>query len=385
MLSSGSFISRRKKDLTGSGSRRLLNILHVDPEKNWGGGEAQVFGLLDYLSARGHRNDLLADPNGLLYANCRKLDVRLRPLSVRNDLDLAAAAKLRRVIYSEAFDIVHFHTKRAHALSLWLWPKRSRPKYVATRRMDYPERRGWYTHLLYNRKIDGVVAISRVIAEGLAETGVERGKIRHIPSGIEPARFISADSQKLPSRDPLVIGSAAVLEARKGHEFLLEAAALLKTDGFHLTYRIAGAGPLRHQLEQQAAHLGLQEEVHFLGFVSDIAKFLADIDIFVMPSLHEGLGVAVLEAMAAGKPVIASRVGGLAESVADDVTGILVPPANATALAQALAKLAQARSLAAEMGYQGRERIERHFTLERMAVANETYYYELLGATPERI
>jgi glycosyltransferase involved in cell wall biosynthesis len=251
--------------------------------------------------------------------------------------------------------------------------------------MDYPERRGWYTHVLYNRKLDGVVAISRVIAEGLAQSGVERGKIRHIPSGIEPGRFMLADSQKLRSQDPPVIGSAAVLEPRKGYEFLLEAAALLKADGLNLTYRIAGAGPLRDQLERQAAHLGLQGEVQFLGFVGDIAKFLADIDIFVMPSLYEGLGVAVLEAMAASKPVIASRVGGLAEAVAEDVTGILVPPANATALAQAIAKLSHARSLAREMGQQGRQRVERHFTLEQMATANETYYYELLGAAPERI
>ena len=368
----------------GSGSRRLLSILHVDPERNWGGGEAQVFALLAYLSARGHRNDLLADPNGLLYANCRKLDIRLRRFSVRNDLDLYAAGTLRRLIHSENFDIIHFHTKRAHALSLWLWPKRNRPKYIATRRMDYPERRGWYTKLLYNHRVDGVVAISRVIAELLAQAGVDRGKIRHIPSGIDPARF-TPDSHKLTSRDSPVIGSAAVLEARKGHEFLLEAAALLKADGVNLSYQIAGAGPLRHQLEQQAAHLGLQEEVQFLGFVDDIANFLAAIDIFVMPSLHEGLGVAVLEAMAAGKPVVASRVGGLAEAVADGVTGILVPPANAIALAQAIAKLVHARALAGEMGDQGRRRVEQHFTLERMAASNEMYYYELLGVAPERV
>lgn len=371
--------------MVGSGSRRLLNILHVDPEKNWGGGEAQVFGLLAYLSARGHRNDLLADPNGRLYTNCRKLDVRLRPLSVRNDIDFIAAAALRRLIHSESFDIVHFHTKRAHALSLWLRRKRTLPKYVATRRMDYPERHGWYTRVLYNHKLDGVVAISRVIVELLAQAGVNPKKIRHIPSGIDLARFKLDDSDKLTFREPVVIGSVAVLEARKGHEFLLEAAALLKADGANLSYRIAGAGPLRQQLELQAAHLGLQEEVQFLGFVDNISKFLADIDIFVMPSLYEGLGVAVLEAMAAGKPVIASRVGGLTESVADGVTGILVPPANATALAQAIAKLVHARLLVRQMGHQGRERIERHFTLEQMAAANETYYYELLDAAPARI
>jgi glycosyltransferase involved in cell wall biosynthesis len=89
--------------------------------------------------------------------------------------------------------------------------------------------------------------------------------------------------------------------------------------------------------------------------------------------------------MAAGKPVVASGVGGLAESVADGVTGILVPPANATALAQGIAKLVHDRSLAREMGLRGQERVARHFTLEQMAAANENYYYELLGAARERI
>jgi len=371
--------------LDGSGKCRLLNILHVDPEKNWGGGEAQVFGLLTYLSDRGHRNDLLADPNGLLYANCRKLDVRLRPFSVRNALDFYAAASLRRVIRKEIYDVVHFHTKRAHALSLWLRRGGKRPRYVATRRMDYAERHGWYTKLLYNRRLDGVVAISRVIGELLAQAGVERRKIRHIPSGIDPTQFFLGDSHRPKCRDVVLIGSAGVLETRKGHEFLLEAAALLKTDGLNLRYQIAGAGPLRQQLEQHAAHLGLQEEVRFLGFVEDITKFLADIDIFVMPSLHEGLGVAVLEAMAAGKPVIATRVGGLTESVADGVTGIVVPPANAAELAAAIAKLAPAPELARQMGGRGRQRVRQHFTLERMAMANEAYYYELLAGAPERI
>jgi glycosyltransferase involved in cell wall biosynthesis len=224
-----------------------------------------------------------------------------------------------------------------------------------------------------------------VIAELLAQAGVARGKIRQIPSGVDPARFSFADSHELPSKNTLVIGSAAVLEARKGHEFLLEAAALLKADGLNLRYQIAGAGPLRRQLEQQAAHLGLQEEVRFLGFVDNVPNFLANIDIFVMPSLHEGLGVAVLEAMAAGKPVVASRVGGLVETVVDGVTGILVPPANATALAQGIAKLVIGRPVANEMGYQGRRRVEQHFTLEQMAASNEMYYYDLLDATPERV
>ena len=100
-----------------------------------------------------------------------------------------------------------------------------------------------------------------------------------------------------------------------------------------------------------------------------------------MPSLFEGLGVAALEAMAAGRPVIASRVGGLAESVLDGVTGRLVPPGDASALAQAIESLVREPQVATFMATQGRARIKRHYTLEQMALRNEAYYYELLRNT----
>ncbi len=149
----------------GNGDSRLLKILHIDPERNWGGGEAQVFGLLTYLSRKGHHNVLVAHPNGALFERCRELNLKFRPFSIRNDLDLRAVPALRRLIHAEDFDIVHFHTKRAHALSLWLPRTQNSPKYLVTRRMDYPERRGWYSHWLYNKRVDGVVAISQAIGD----------------------------------------------------------------------------------------------------------------------------------------------------------------------------------------------------------------------------
>jgi glycosyltransferase involved in cell wall biosynthesis len=124
--------------------------------------------------------------------------------------------------------------------------------------------------------------------------------------------------------------------------------------------------------------LGLQEDVEFLGFVSDMASFMARIEIFVLPSLFEGLGVAVLEAMAAGKPVVACRVGGLPELVVDTVTGFLVPPRDPSALGGAIAQLVENRALARQMGRHGRERLRANFTLEQMASKNEDFYYALL-------
>jgi glycosyltransferase involved in cell wall biosynthesis len=366
--------------LSGSGHTRLLKILHIDPERGWGGGEAQVLGLLIYLAAKGHQNDLLTHPTGPLFARCQDRNITTLPLKVRNDLDVRHVPALRRLIRNGNYDIVHLHTKRAHALSLWLPRCGNRLKWVVTRRMDYPEAKSWYTNYLYNRRVDGVVAISRTIKDLLIRAGVKPEKIRLINSGIDPERYEWQPKKPLAGNGPTVIGCLAGLQERKGQRFLLQAAALLKSRGLNLRYQIAGEGPLREQLEQLTGRLGLGDDVRFVGFVADPAEFLAKIDLFVMPSLAEGLGVAALEAMAAGKAVIATKVGGLVESVLDGVTGILVPPQDPMALAHAIAKLVQAPSLASEMGTQGQQRVMQHFTLTQMAQHNESFYYELLDA-----
>jgi glycosyltransferase involved in cell wall biosynthesis len=124
--------------------------------------------------------------------------------------------------------------------------------------------------------------------------------------------------------------------------------------------------------------MGLQDDVEFLGFVPDIPRFLAAVDIVALPSLFEGLGVSVLEAMAARKAVVASRVGGLAELVIDSETGLLVAPRDVEGLANAIAKLAGDKILIQELGRKGAERLKAHFTMEQMAQSNEAYYYALL-------
>src|SRR5262245_53187372 len=275
--------------VTASGHSRLLKILHIDPERHWGGGEAQVLGLLSYLTERGHRNDLLTHPDGRLFRESQALSVRTIPLVVRNDLDLRPVPRLRRLIRDENYDIIHFHTKRAHALSFWLSSSVPRPRCVVTRRMDYPETNNWYTRCLYNRKVEGVVAISQKIFELLVQAGVEPKKIRLIHDGIDPRLFESVVSNRAMNSQCIVVGMAAVLEERKGHRFLLEAARRLKAQGCRIQYRLAGNGSLRQSLEKDTIRLGLKDDVQFCGFVSDIPTFLSQIDIFVLPSLFEGL------------------------------------------------------------------------------------------------
>lgn len=367
------------------GRDRPLKILHIDPERDWGGGETQVLGLVKYLSLRGQQNHLLCHPEGALLKGAQRVGIRTLPLRMRNDLDWRPLLRLRRLIRRERYDIIHFHTRRAHALAVGL-NRDPGIRYVVTRRMDYPVRRNWYNRWIYNQRVSGVVAISEKIADLLVQGGVKQEKVRVIHSGIEPLRFQMRRSGKETSDWP-VVGTVAVLEKRKGHRYLFEAARILKGQGFCFRYHLAGVGSQRSALEELVRCWGLQEEVTFFGFVSEIPEFLSRIDLFVLPSLYEGLGVAVLESMAAAKPVVASRIGGLPELVEDRVNGLLVPPGDSSALAQAISQVfSVGESLREQMGTKGRERVLQRFTMEVMARKNEEFYYELLGIRkPERL
>jgi glycosyltransferase involved in cell wall biosynthesis len=174
----------------------------------------------------------------------------------------------------------------------------------------------------------------------------------------------------------------AALEDRKGHAVLLDAIARLAD--VRLRVLCAGGGSRAAALAARRDALGLGDRVVFLGPLDDVAGLLAAADVAVMPSLHEGLGVAALEAMAAGVPVVASRVGGLPELVGADAAGVLVPPGDAAALAAALRRLAADRGAARALGTAGRARVGARFTMAGMAAATLALYRRLARGTDGR-
>jgi glycosyltransferase involved in cell wall biosynthesis len=341
-----------------------VRILHVDPERGWGGGEVQVLALARALRARGHDVRLAVDPAGRLAAAAANAGLPTAVLRVRNHLDALAGLRLRRL--ARHADVVHFHTARAHALAPFVGG--GPPWRVVTRRMDYVPVGGPYARFLYNRAVDVVIAISEGVRAALLSAGVEPGRIRVVPSGIDPealapppgARETLRTAWGVPPEAVLVLALGA-LERRKGHAVLLAAAA--HAPGLH--YVVCGDGSERDALGRAAASLG--SAVRFVGFRTDVAACLAAADVVALPSLHEGLGVAALEAMAAGRPVVASRVGGLAEVVVDEVTGLLVPPGDAAALGRALARLGADPGLRARLGAAGRARVLARYTVTQMA------------------
>jgi glycosyltransferase involved in cell wall biosynthesis len=355
-----------------------LKILHVDPETGFGGGERQVAGLIRHLARRGHENVLAAAASSRLAAVVPATDARLRPLSIRNDLDVLAALRLRRLVAAESPHVLHFHTSRAHAMSPWLC--RYAPRAIATRRMDYAPRRGPWTDLLYNRSVAAVVAISDEVRRRLVDSGVRRERISVIRSGVEPPRGLPGAAGRAAARarfgigEELAIGIVAALERRKGHDVLLRALASLDAKGSAWRCLVCGGGSQREALAQLAADLGVASRVCFLGERPQVADVLAALDVFVMPSRREGLGVAVLEAMAMALPVVASSVGGIPEAVEPGTTGLLVPRDDPDALAAALDEIGRDRQRALRMGAAGRQRVLAEFSMEALTDRYERLY-----------
>jgi glycosyltransferase involved in cell wall biosynthesis len=359
-----------------------LKILHVDPEAAFGGGERQVLGLVRHLAARGHQNVLAAAPGAPLASLVSPVDARLHGLRIRNDLDLLGALRLRRLVAVEDPQVIHLHTSRAHAMSPWLG--RYARCAVVTRRMDYPLRRSLRTEFLYNRSVAAVVAISEDVRRRLLAAGVRPERICVIHSAVEPPAGLPGGAGRSAARvrfglaDGAIIGVVAALERRKGHDVLLRALACLREAVPRLRCLICGDGSERASLERLADELGVRDVARFLGEQRQVADVLAALDVFVQPSRYEGLGVALLEAMAAGLPVVASRVGGIPETVQAGRTGLLVPAEDPEALAAAITELLRDPDRAARMGAEGRKRVLAEFSMEAMTDRYERLYQNLI-------
>ena len=368
---------------------RPLRILGVDPELGFAGGESQVLGLTVELLRLGHDAQLLCDPDGMLWQRARAANVVCHPLKIRNALDCVAGMRLRRFLSRNRFDVVHFHTSRAHSMAPFAAGMAG--ALVVTRRMDYVPNR-WFAPYLYNRAVDGVAAISQGVAKALVAAGVAAQRITIIPSGVDCTRFAppSFDQRAAARRelglDPGQIAVAAVgaLEIRKGHRYLLDALAGLQ--GRHPTLRafIAGGGSQRAALEEQADRLQLGQTVRFLGSIEDSRTLFWAIDIFVQPSMMEGLGVALLEAMACGLPAVASRTGGMAEVIEDRHDGLLVAVADCVAIARAIEELVDSPAIRSSLGAQARIQAEQNFSLAAMARKTLAMYQSSIGRKPRR-
>jgi glycosyltransferase involved in cell wall biosynthesis len=216
-----------------------------------------------------------------------------------------------------------------------------------------------------------LVNVSRKVLEQAAGVGIRREHMTVIPNGIPSGGRHDSDRESIradlgvTARDVLIL-SVGRLVYQKGHEYLVQAMESLRGELPHTKAVICGEGPLRRQLQSQIDRLGLGGVVTLLGNRLDIDRFLGSADIFVLPSRWEGLPVALLEAMDAGLPVVATRVEGVEEVVQNETHGLLVPPEDARALAESIRRLVLNPDLRQKMSLGARARIREAYTIDIM-------------------
>lgn len=369
---------------------RLSRVLHVINSSEEGGGARHLHALVTNMDRKRFAPVVATTAGGPLVQRLQESGVPVVEVNMmRGRLDPRPVLGLRRLMVRESFDLVHLHGTRAGffgTLALSLVPRRPRAIYtvhgLSCSRRASPAVKGLFARVerFIAHHAHRVISVS----EQDRQSGVEAGllpphRTTSIPNGIavstaEPESWRSRGSGGTP--EVLIVGR---LVPQKGIPILLEAACMVLQSHPHTRFTLAGDGPLRLQLEAEAERLGISEQVRFLGTVPDTRPLLAGCDLFVLPSLWEGMPLSLLEAMAAGRPAVATAVSGSSELIVDEETGLLVPAGDAMALAAAITRLLQDPQAAEAMGIRARDRVRREFSLERMVASTHTLYCNLLA------
>jgi glycosyltransferase involved in cell wall biosynthesis len=369
--------------------------LHIQKANGISGSERHLLDLLPALAGRGVdvAMAVLVDPGGEVFAEAmreRGVDAWMMPAGP--DLNPLAAWRLGTELRRRPPDLVHTHLIHAD-LHGQVAARLTGVPAVSSVHSSHP----WYVRQPYRsaasvagRLARRTIAISHHVGRMLIEGGiVPPDRVRVVHYGITVEKWVSTETERRDVRRELGLGDgevgigiAARLFPEKGHDSLIRAVALARQRDHPLRLLIAGNGPLQNELETLAKAEGLAEAATFLGFVSDIRRFMAGCDVVAFPTtprFGEGFGLTALEAQAAGRPVIATRVASLPEVVSDGETGLLVDAESDEALAHGLMILAADASLRERLGASGRKRAARDFSLDAMIDGTLAVYEEALG------
>ena len=342
-----------------------MRTLHVDLGTEWRGGQQQALLLLRGLGSRGYAAELVATAGAPLARRAA-----LEGFAVHEVAPAAARARaalvLRRLLPDRRIDVVHAH--EAHGLTAaWVAHAHRRSRLVAARRVSFPLRSlGRYT------AAQRVIAVSRFVAAVVVAAGVERERVAVVHDGVEVPPLVTAEERERARKNwdaeanTILLGCVGYLSEEKGHDRLLAALPRILEKNPNCQLLLAGEGPLRTALEQQARALGLQENVQFAGFVENLPELYDALDVYVFPSLSEGLGTSLLLAMAHALPVVAAARGGIPEAVTDGTNGLLVSEPEPQLLADAVLSLLDDAARAKGLGAAARRTVEAQFSAEQM-------------------
>lgn len=376
----------------------MARVVHIIKIKRIAGAERHLLLLVDGQRQHGVDAQIVmlvnpGQPMADMLAEAEARGIPIQRLVIHGRADLSLFWRLRAVLRDLRPEVVHTHLQHADLFGIPAARLAGVPVVVSSRHNDDPRRR-WLWLRLLNRALwalaDGGIGISQAVTRfTIAVEGVSPAKMRTIHYGVElqppleraPARAALRRELGLPD-GALLAGIVCRLSPEKGVPYALAAFDQVadRFPAVHLV--IVGDGDQRGDLEAQSQALAVGERVHFLGWRTDIPQVMAALDVLLMPSLREGFGLAMLEAMAQQVAIIGSAASAIPEVVADGETGLLVSPRDPDALAGALARLLEDAPLRQHMGLLGRDRLETRFSAERMVAETLTLYADLLARRP---
>ncbi|NRA36994.1 MAG: glycosyltransferase [Planctomycetes bacterium] len=365
----------KSRSESGVSVPKKLRVWSLSTERGWRGGENQVYLLQKALAQSADIDScLLAREGEELAQRSLAAGLSVRPLSLGGSFDLRAAWRLRRWLVQEQVDILHVHASHAHNLALLAtWGLRC--KLLVTRRVAFPLKKKWLSQFKYGRA-DAVVAISQAVRSAILVNGLAINKLEIIADGVDADLTANISEGEVSpalraehsiAEDVCLLLCVAAMTEEKGHSNLLDAFAQLPDELKPTHLLLAGDGPLSDALKQRAQELSMSDRVHFLGFRDDVPSLMKAADIFVVPSLSEGLGTVIMDAFFAALPVIASDAGGIPELIDDNENARLYPAQDPVALAKVLSELIVDREQQQSFAAAALQKARKQFAYQHMA------------------
>ncbi len=356
-----------------------MKILLITTHINFGGISSYIFSLSKALTNKGHEVVCASSSGEMLSLfnrnRIRTINIPINTKSELNPMIIMSLIRLIMLCRTEKFDVIHAHTRVSQVLAGYL-SKITKVPFVSTCHGFFRRNLGRQLYPCWGER---VIAISEAVKKHLMiDFYVPEEKVKLVYNGIDIDQFKILAKRSDPDYKGRTVGIIARLSTVKGHRYLIEAMAEVIREFNDARLFIFGQGKIKYELIKQAESLKISEKVFFLPSISNTAEVLQEIDIFVMPSVQEGLGLSILEALACGVPVVASNVGGIPSIIKHDVSGLLVEPGNPLALAGAIMRLMEDRSLSIRLGQKGRQEVEERFNLEKMAADVEKVYEEVI-------
>lgn len=361
-----------------------MKILQVSSAQAFGGGERHLVDLARSLTDRGHEVHVAARSNSQLLDELDLPPGRIVTLPMRNALDAKSAAALARLVRNENIEIVHAHMARDYPLTAYAVRRNPHARLIVTRHVLFPLNR---LHKLTLANVSRVIAVSHAVARELrAQALIAPEKVTVIQNGIDLKKIDAARSRfdrtefcrrwDLPT-DSSLVGSIGTFTRLKGHEdFLHAAAALPNRSAFFVISGTESPATkeYRRRLERLIQQLNLRDRVSLIGRMDDISDLYCALDVFVSASHSESFGLAIVEAMASGTAVIATKTDGAQEIIEDGKSGILVPIGAAQTMADEVGRLLVDRRRRDELAENARAHVSERFSLERMVDETEQVY-----------